>query len=115
VVAIDGGFSDGGFSDGGFDVDGGVIDGGVFVGVALDGGFSGGEAIDGGPGPGVDGGSVLDAIQDTLDQGVPVCRSTLFDNCDLLNAEICCSSDRLTSVDIGFCLPALLCAGDFLP
>ena len=69
---------------------------------------------DGGPGPQVDGGSLVDALQDTLDQGVPVCRSTLFD-CDVFSAELCCTSDRLTSVDLGFCLPALLCVGGFLP
>ncbi len=115
VVAVDGGFADGGFVDGGFNVDGGPVDGGSVTGAPLDGGFGGGEPLDGGPGPQLDAGSLVDAIQDTFEQGVPTCHSSLFDNCDLLNAEICCASDRLSSVDVGFCLPALLCAGDFLP
>jgi len=59
-------------------------------------------------------GSFVDALQETLDQGVPVCRSSFFD-CDLLQGELCCTSDRLTAVDLGFCLPALVCLGDVLP
>ncbi len=118
VTAIDGGFTDAGFTDGGFAGDdpanGAALDGGALQNEPIDGGFAGGGAIDGGPGPQPDGGSVLDSLQETLDQGVPVCRSSFFD-CDLLSAELCCTSDRLTSVDVGFCLPALLCAGSFLP
>ena len=107
----DAGFFDGGFIDGGFEevpVDGGEVDGGV-----VDGGFVT-VGIDGGPGPQVDAGSFLDGLQQTLNAGVPVCHSSLFD-CPILQGEACCTSDRLTAVDVGFCLPALLCAGSLLP
>ena len=121
-VVVDGGFIDGGFApvvalDGGF-VDGGFVDvdGGATPvrGEPIDGGFSGGEGIDGGPGPQPDAGSIGEAVGDFLQQGVPVCRSTLFD-CNILALESCCTSERITAVDIGFCMPALLCLGGSLP
>ncbi|OGQ11659.1 MAG: hypothetical protein A2138_09280 [Deltaproteobacteria bacterium RBG_16_71_12] len=103
---VDGGYFDGGtaleYLDGGT-VDGGMVDGGSVT-----------VYLDGGPGPQPDAGSFVDALQETLDQGVPVCRSSFFD-CDLLQGELCCTSDRLTAVDLGFCLPALVCLGDVLP
>jgi hypothetical protein len=108
IVALDGGFADGGFVDN--NVDGGAP---VF-GAPLDGGFAGGEPVDGGAGPQPDAGTIGEALQSTLDQGVPVCRSSLFD-CDIFSLEACCTSDRLTTVDIGFCMPALLCLGGTLP
>jgi hypothetical protein len=110
---VDGGFADGGFSDGGF-VDGGFDDAGFGIdGGALDGDPVFGEPLDGGPGPVPDAGSFLDALQTTLDQGVPVCRSSF--QCDLFAGELCCTSERLTAVDVGFCMPGLLCLGDILP
>jgi hypothetical protein len=120
---LDGGFTDivfldGGFADGGVLVlpgeDGGVVDAGFVVGPPVDGGFTGGEPIDGGPAPGPDAGSLLEGLQRTLDQGVPVCTSTLL-GCDVLSLELCCTSERLTAVDVGFCLPAALCVGSVLP
>ena len=92
----DAGIVDGGFLDGGFDVDG--------------------VALDGGTGPVPDAGSLLDGLQEALDQGLPVCTGSLFPpDCELLQGELCCTSDRLASVDIGFCLPAPLCAAGLLP
>jgi hypothetical protein len=113
VVAIDGGFADGGVLVIPGD-DGGVVDAGFVVGAPIDGGFAGGDPIDGGPAPGPDAGSLLDGLQQTLDEGVPVCTSTLF-GCDVFALELCCTSDRLTAVDVGFCLPAALCVGSVLP
>ena len=107
----DAGVVDGGFFDGGFvqePVDGGEIDGG-----AVDGGFVD-VPVQGLPGPVPDAGTLLDGLQTTLDQGVPVCTSS-FLGCDVLAGEACCTSDRLVAVDVGFCLPALLCLGNLLP
>ncbi len=104
----DAGVVDGGFFDGGFvstPVDGGDP--------TVDGGFVD-DPVPGPPGPVPDAGSLVDGLQTTLDQGVPVCTSTLRD-CDLLGGQACCSSDRLPAVDVGFCLPALLCLGNLLP
>jgi hypothetical protein len=113
VVAVDGGFADGGVLVVPGD-DGGVVDAGFVPGPPLDGGFVGGDPIDGGPAPGPDAGSLLDGLQETLSQGVPVCTSTIF-GCDVLSFELCCTSERLTAVDLGFCLPAALCVGSILP
>jgi hypothetical protein len=127
VVPVDGGFADGGFVDGGF-ADGGFVDndplqapipgepipGSPVAGGPLDGGFAGGEGLDGGTGPVPDAGSLGDAVQDVLDQGAPVCRSSFLD-CDVFALEACCTSDRLTAVDLGFCMPALVCLGNVLP
>ena len=127
VVAVEGGFADGGFADGGF-ADGGFVDndpsgapipgepviGPAIAGAPVDGGFAGGEPIDGGAGPVPDAGSIGDAVADLLNQGAPVCRSTFFD-CDIFALEACCTSERLSAVDLGFCMPALVCLGNVLP
>ncbi|HEY4221014.1 MAG TPA: hypothetical protein VGO62_06720 [Myxococcota bacterium] len=101
---VDGGFFDGGFSDafidGGSLPDGGGVDGGDVQ-----------TPVQGPAGPVPDAGSFLDGLQSTLDQGVPVCH-TFFD-CSF--GDACCSSDRLPALDIGMCLPALLCAGSLIP
>jgi hypothetical protein len=124
-VAVDGGVRedvvlDGGFTDGGFEGDdplnpaipGAPIDGGTLT-VVLDGGFRD-DGVDGGPGPVPDAGSLGDAVQGVLDQGAPVCRSS-FTDCNIFALEACCTSERLTAVDLGFCIPALVCLGNVLP
>lgn len=66
---------------------------------------------DGGGGilPNNDGdGGILDNLTGLLDEGVPVCRST-FADCSILSGEVCCTSARMVSVDLGICLPALVC------
>jgi hypothetical protein len=114
----DAGFVDGGFEDGGFAND--FVDGGCKADAGLDGGslcVDGGDVVTperGPPGPQPDAGSLLDGLQNALNQGVPVCTSS-FTDCDILHGEACCTSDRLVAVDIGFCMPALLCLGAVAP
>ena len=126
-------FGDGGSPDAG-SLDAGSLDAGSLDAGALDGGAIGdipdagpadagladagpaeagppdGGALDAGA---VDDGGVADLLGGLLDQGVPVCR-TLFD-CDLLSGQLCCTSERLVSVELGLCLPALVCLGGQTP
>ncbi len=99
------------------DLDAGIIDSGV---VDVDAGVDPGADVDAGA---PDAGQSLEVdagpppgnpIGDFLDQGFPVCRNSLFD-CDLLSLEVCCSSERIVAVDLGMCLPALVCFNDVIP
>jgi hypothetical protein len=104
-----------------FDV-GALLDGG-FVIPGLDGGLAlpdagdvDGGAVDAGDaGPAPDAGGLGDVLEDILAQGVPVCRSSLFDSCEALSGELCCTSERIVALDLGVCVPALLCTGDLFP
>lgn len=107
-ASVDGGaFDAGAGADAGLTLDAGGVDGGPSDAgvVEVDAGVV--EEFDAGPeepGP----------IEAFFDQGVPVCRNTLFD-CDPLSLEVCCTSPRIVTLDIGMCLPALLCFNDVLP
>jgi hypothetical protein len=77
---------------------------------ALDGGTILPDAglIDGGPA------GVATQIGDLLNQGVPVCRSS-FTDCNIFQANICCTSSLFQRVDLGVCVPAPVCLGSILP
>ena len=90
----------------------------------------GGVAADAGTAPTDAGMSLMDAgtvdagdmdtegvFADLLQSGIPVCRRTLFPytDCDLTQGELCCTSDRIVALDIGVCLPALMCLGGAIP
>lgn len=114
-VATDGGAQN--LDAGRFDA--GAADAGSFDAGALDAGALDAGTLDAGT---LDAGAVVEdagpdepgPIEAFFDQGVPVCRNTLFD-CDPLSLEVCCTSPRIVTLDIGMCLPALLCFNDVLP
>ena len=58
-------------------------------------------------------GGIVDTLGELLDERAPVCRSTLLD-CDLFHGELCCTSERMVSLDLGVCLPGPLCLGGLL-
>lgn len=99
----------GGSGDAGLASDAGELvgDGGTLIG-AGDGGSADGGVMDGG--------EEIDwsFLEEVFDQGVPVCRNTLFD-CNLFQGEMCCTSERLVVLDLGLCMPALMCLGGQIP
>jgi hypothetical protein len=81
--------------------DAGASDAGAFDAGAFDAGFDAGPELG-------------DIVGELLDQGVKVCHSSfefISPSCDILSGEVCCTSDRFVSVDIGLCVPLLVCAG----
>ena len=111
LPSFDGGFtfpsSDGGADDDAGDADAGDDDGGE-PDAGDDAGFVDAGFVDAGP---------LFDLAAILDQGVPVCTNSLpfFGECDVLNGELCCTSERFVAIDIGLCVPALVCIGGQLP
>jgi hypothetical protein len=118
--SIDGGFADAGIgseSDGGITnaVDAGLIDSGPIAdgGVSADAGLSG--PVDAGGQSMADAGEVdWSFLEEVFAQGVPVCRNTFFD-CNVFQGEMCCTSDRFVAIELGLCMPALMCLGGEFP
>lgn len=63
-----------------------------------------------------DGGAPFD-FGALFDQGLPVCTTSFpfLSECDLFAGELCCTSERFVAVDIGLCVPALVCLGGQVP